>query len=49
MASFLKLIQFILQTAAWAPFSIPIPAALHLVVFGINPEKSENSLNFSER
>ena len=49
IASFLESIHFIPQTATWTPFSTPIPATSHLVVFGFNPEKSENNFNFSER
>ena len=41
--------DFIPQTATWTPFSTSIPATSHLVVFGFNPEKSENNFNFSER
>ena len=37
------------QTVAWTTFSTPFQANSYLVVFGFNPEKSENDLNFSKR
>ena len=49
IASFLKSVHFILKTSSWTIFSTPIPAVPHLVVFGFNPEKSENDLNSLER
>ena len=49
IASFLKSIHLIPQTAPWSFFSTPIPAILHLVVFDFNPEKSEIDRNFSEK
>ena len=49
ITSFLKLIHVISQTAAWSPFSTPIPVISHLVVFGFYLEKLENHLNISEK
>ena len=50
IASFLKSVHLIPETTAWNPFSTPIPAISHLVVFGFNPKKSENTsqINFSD-
>ena len=49
IASFLKPIHLIPQIAVSTPFSTPISAISHLVVFAFYHEKSENKLNFSER
>ena len=37
------------QTAIWTPFRAPIPAILHFVRLGFNPEKREKVLNISTR
>ena len=48
MTPFSKSLYLVPQAVASTPFSTPIPAISHLVVFGFNSEKSENNLNFSE-
>ena len=40
--SFVSLRYFMLQSATFTPFSVPVPDISHFVVLGLSPETKEN-------